>query len=282
MYITIQFKTIRFACTILFVLLVCFIVSASSVFQQEKPNPQTSSTSHTIRNTSSQRIRQSSVQLSLPFGTGPDQKSLNYVHCGQEFHQNTYSDSTDFEIILLHGAKYSKDDWVTSGILNDLCLQGGKHISVTAVDLSVRADGDGFRDAFDALVQSGVLCGKPVVVVSPSASGKAMVSLAVHASGRGDISDLKHMIRAWIPVASPSVLALKDSSVLGSYSKAAVPILAIHGDQDGMGRKVSSTLVREANAKSLELKGGHAVYLDSPRDFVRVILSFINADMLYD
>jgi pimeloyl-ACP methyl ester carboxylesterase len=115
-----------------------------------------------------------------------------------------------------------------------------------------------------------------VVLVSPSASGKAIVSLATRAEMQGDISDLKDMIQAWIPVASASVLGVKEDSVLESFSRAVIPIVSIHGDQDAMGRKVTAKLVQTAGAKGVELKGGHAVYLDSPHDFTQVIIRFLN------
>jgi hypothetical protein len=272
MYIIIQRKTAAFASMTLSLVLFVYLALSTLTLSQEIPQIE-SNTSNTF---SPHKISNySTVPLSFPFGTGSDRKSLNYVHCGKRFTRSTLTEK-DSEIILLHGAKYSKDDWVDSGILNELCLQGGQHISVMALDLSVASDGEGFRDAFHALVQGGVLCGKPVVVVSPSASGKAIVSLAVRAESQQDISDLKHMIRAWIPVASASVLSVKDDSVLESFSRAAIPILSIHGDQDTMGKKVTAKLVQKVGAKGMELKGAHAVYLDSPHDFVRAIVNFLN------
>mmetsp|Transcript_4230 Transcript_4230/g.8087 ORF Transcript_4230/g.8087 Transcript_4230/m.8087 type:complete len:276 (-) Transcript_4230:1406-2233(-) len=266
--ITIQLKTAVFACmTLLIGIFILYYVALANL-----KTASSSSSSDPF----SLKISYSTVQLTLPFGTGSDNKSLNYVHCGNIFTRSTITDK-DIEILLLHGAKYSKDDWAHSGILNELCLEGGTHISVTALDLSVASHGDGFRDAFDALVQGEVLCGKPVVVVSPSASGKAIVSLANRAEIQGDISDLKHMIKTWIPVASPSVLAVKDDSVLENFSRAVIPIVSIHGDQDVMGKKVTAKLVQTAGAKGVELKGGHAVYLDSPHDFVQVIIHLWNS-----
>lgn len=269
MYIIIQRKTATFATsmTLSIVLLIFLALSTFTLSQKNTKSESGDSFSH--------EIKYSTVPLSLPFGTGSDRKSLNYVHCGKKFTRSTLT-KEDCEILLLHGAKYNKDDWVHSGILNDLCLRGGRHTSVVALDLSVASDGEGFRDAFDALVQGGVLCNKRVVVISPSASGKAIVSLAKSAESQGDISDLKHMIRSWIPVASASVLAVKDVNVLESFSRAVIPILSIHGDQDAMGKQVTAKLVQAAAAKGTELKGAHAVYLDSPHDFVRVVMNFLN------
>jgi len=189
-------------------------------------------------------------------------------------------------MILLHGAKYTKEDWSTSGILDDICIKGAAGggdsdsggFSITALDLSVKADGDGFIDAFDALVNQGVLSGKPLVVISPSASGKSIVSLGASAMNPMTSSSakavLKKMIKVWIPVASPAVLSVKEDGVLRSFSSLGIEILAINGDGDGMGKRVTQRLV-QVGAKGVELKGGHAVYLDSPNEFVETVLSFM-------
>jgi len=219
----------------------------------------------------------SSVRLSLPYGKGIDKKSLEYIHCGTKFTKSSFTKS-DSELILLHGRKFTKEDWSSSGILADICSKGAQHISVTAIDLSVTADGLGFRDAFDALIEGKAISGNPVVVISPSASGRAIVSMGTIAAESGDYSTLKSIIKVWIPVASPAVLSVRDDAALAAFSLAAIPVLAINGDKDEMGKKVTKKLESAAHAKGVQLKGGHAVYLDSPRFFVDIVMRILSGN----
>jgi pimeloyl-ACP methyl ester carboxylesterase len=154
-------------------------------------------------------------------------------------------------------------------------------VSVTALDLSVQADGQGLKSAFDALVQENVLSGKPVVVVSPSASGKSIVSMVSSSSSSSSQSKtnqslLKDVVKVWMPVASSAVLKVKKDDEFKIFTKLNIPILAMNGDRDEMGQRVTKKLVDVANAKGVSMKGGHPCYLDSPIVFVDVILSFLH------
>eukprot|EP00980_Cylindrotheca_fusiformis_P010408 scaffold2315_cov113-Cylindrotheca_fusiformis.AAC.1 len=50
-------------------------------------------------------------------------------------------------------------------------------------------------------------------------------------------------------------------------------VFAINGDGDKKGGKVSSTLKDSVGAKTLELEGGHSVYLDSPVPFSDAVVT---------
>ena len=221
-----------------------------------------------INKTTNSFIRSSTI-LKLPNGGGENKKSLEYIHCGEKNPEG----SKKMEIILLHGAKFTKEDWVTSGILERICLH--ERTSVVAMDLSVRADGKGFRDAVSGLVDEGILSGDPFTVVSPSASGKAIVSLGSEVFADGGLGSL---IKFWVPVASPAVLSANDSD-LKTFPKEGIKILAIHGNNDTMGKKVTKKLEDVAGAKGVELSGGHPVYLDSPHEFVETVLTFLNGQL---
>ncbi len=239
------------------------VVSPAAVTLQNSEPPNSKSTEE-----------RSSVQLTLPYGKGEKKMSLEYVHCGPKY-SNRSSNSKEkepIEFVLLHGAKFTKENWVDSGILEEFCIKGS--VSAVAIDLSVQSDGDGFQDAIRALVDGGVLSGKPVTVISPSASGKAIVSLGSKAIHNDKI--LRGLIKFWIPVASPAVLSIKDENVLKSFSAAGVQILAINGDKDNMGKKVTKRLETSSKAEGSELSGGHPVYLDSPHEFVDVVLNFVS------
>ena len=145
-------------------------------------------------------------------------------------------------------------------------------MSVSALDLPVRADGLELESAFDALVKEDVLSGNPVIVVTPSASGKSIVSLVTE----GNTLVLKKIVRAWMPVASNAVLGVKDDEAFQIFSELDISILAMNGDKDLMGRDVTKKLVEVAGAKGVEMEGSHPCYLDSPTYFVDTIISFIN------
>lgn len=275
-------KKVFFGCTLFITILAISVLSHASEtpsLEDSNYSPSASSLTSAPRKQSepiANSTNQSSVRLTMPNGKGEDGKSLEYIHCGPKYATTTKSmDNGNMEFILLHGAKFTKEDWATSGILDEICLEGG--ISAVAVDLSVRADGDGFRDAFRALVDGGILSGKPLTVISPSASGKAIVSLGSKAID--DVNVLKDLIKIWIPVASPAVLSVKDDAALKSFSAAGIEILAIHGDKDAMGEKVTKRLEDVVGAKSVELSGGHPVYLDSPHEFVETVLNFVKGQL---
>ena len=181
------------------------------------------------------------------------------------------------ELVLLHGAAFTKENWISSEILEMLCDLNNDtdqgNLSVTAWDLPVSSDGSDLASAFDAMVSKSFLSGRAVTIISPSASGKAMVSLAQMKSANTS-NDLARISKAWIPVASGSVLSAEESVIL-QYKLAGIPILAIHGDKDKMGAKVTQKLQVQVDAKGVELEGRHPVYLDSPEEFVQEVMQFL-------
>ena len=197
--------------------------------------------------------------------------SLEYYHCGP------HPDESTTELVLLHGAAFTKEDWKKCGVLEKMCDlnndEEGGDITLTALDLPVSATGEELVAVYDALVEKGVLSGRPVVVLTPSASGKAVVTLAA------DETKLVHVLKGWIPVAPPAVKQASDTT-FASFNKLSLPVLAIYGDKDQMGKNVSDKLVTLANAKSVELEGAHPVYLDSPDEFVQEILQFLEEEQL--
>jgi hypothetical protein len=180
-------------------------------------------------------------------------KNIPYYHCsGSQQH-----------LVLLHGAKFTKEDWKTSGILDKLCHYPG--LSVVALDLPVSA---GHQELIELLstMQNEKLLSVPVALVTPSASGKTITDWIM----TGNVSHLPNYISKWIPVAAGSVSSATDEQV-SSLSKT-LPIFAIYGNRDRMGKKTTERLQSLAGAKTLELEGGHPCYLDSPAAFVAAVL----------
>lgn len=205
-------------------------------------------------------------------------EQISYYHCGPPFGRMTQDQQYQYqssgqsfkELLLLHGAAFSKETWKETGILQQLCQADGS-LSVTAVDLSVKSTGDKLIALLNGLKQEGIISGNPLVIVSPSASGKAISTLADRIDG---ISLKKHM-KGWIPVACSSVLKIREGAI-SEFVHQEVPVLAIYGDQDAMGKKASQKLKSIANAEVLELPGQHPVYLDSPQEFVNFLILFVN------
>ncbi len=230
-------------------------------------------------------IKAEEVQMTLSRHTGNDSKSLSYYHCGERFQENTITPE-DTEIILLHGAKFTKENWMESNILQKLCLMGNDNpsengrMSIVALDLSVRADYTGLLIAFKALSAEGVISGKPAVIVTPSASGKSITSLLPMDDKASKVA--KSMLKVWMPVASPAVLGVKDVESFKSFKEMGIPILAMNGDHDEMGKKVTKKLVEFADAKGVQMKGGHPCYLDSPEYFVETVLAFLRDSEVVD
>ena len=222
-------------------------------------------------------------------------KTLSYYHCGPlpssaaaaaaaaaAYDDDKSLDINMSELVLLHGAAFTKEEWKTSNILQMFCEINNEEdegdLSILALDLPVTADGTELGLAFDSLVSGRVLTGRPVTIITPSASGKSVLSLGEmnSSSGSGNSNELlTRIIKAWIPVASFAVLKASESTLV-KYKNANIPILSIHGDKDEAGKKVTERLKEVSNANGVELGGRHPVYLDSPEEFVQEVMQFLD------
>lgn len=184
--------------------------------------------------------------------------NVPYYHCDNK---------NGVSLVLLHGAKYTKEDWLNSGILFDLCQAS---LQVVALDLSVKATHSDLQHILDQLA-ARKLIQLPITLVTPSASGFAVVDWIQHA---GQAQELDHYVRTWVPVASLSVRTASPEA-LSALTKTNVQIFAMHGDLDLPGKKSSELLQQYSGARVQELPGGHPFYLDSPKLFVQTILAYI-------
>ncbi len=141
--------------------------------------------------------------------------------------------------------------------------------TVIALDFPVSTDYSGLIRVLDDLTTDG-LVSTPVTVVTPSASGYSVVSWIIN----GDVSQIPNYISEWVPVASSSLVYASDDQITALKGLSGLRILAINGNDDSAGGKYSARLEDLAGATAVELTGRHAVYLQSPDDFVQTILSF--------
>jgi hypothetical protein len=206
------------------------------------------------------QIKSSSSLKSRPIQKGTMPTS------GVEYYQCLTVDepsSSSIHLLLLHGSKFTKEDWKTSGILQQFCSIPGW--TVTAFDLSVSADARVFQ-ALLGEYQRTMRYRNQLSVVTPSASGRVITDWIMN----GNVAELSSYLHTWIPVAAGSVHSLSEPQL--QIIPPALDILAIYGDKDTkMGHDTSMKLQRWASATSVELKGSHPVYLDSPDEFVQVI-----------
>jgi len=216
---------------------------------------------------------------------------IHYLHCRRALN----IDNIDgLELLMLHGAAFTADTWKTSGILTKLCASAPKSSirSLTALDLDVSSDGTRLKHVFDALSNraTAVLSGERVVLVSPSASGKAVIDLAELAfrqsnikadeSDNNDTSNpgqfLTQIIKGWIPVACFAINTA-GTETLEMFPKSGIPVMGIYGSKDGMGKRVTEKLVQHAGAVGHEIEGSHPCYLDSPDDFMDLVRLFVDS-----
>jgi hypothetical protein len=202
-----------------------------------------------------------------------DANGVAYYHCPAVGDND--STTEEYDIVLCHGSSFTKENWKKVGILDQFCAV--PRVSVTALDLDNGSDHTDLKNVLDALVQQQRIR-KPVVLVTPSASGYTIVDWLLSADGANEMALLPSYVATWVPVAPVSLTLATDDQITQGLATggAAVRILAIYGDQDTGGSRLSARLLRLLpNTKVVELSGGHPVYLDSPDEFVQTILGFL-------
>jgi hypothetical protein len=222
------------------------------------------------RHNSGARIKTKMTTKSVAIETGRTAHGIDYYQCNNNNNEDGGGSSETREnqqLVLLHGSKFTKEDWKTSGILQDLCSSG---FVVSAVDLPVQATYDDLQTLLRDVTRDGR--DLPVAgLVTPSASGRAITDWAM----TGDVLDLPRYVRWWVPVAAGSVHQLTTEQ-LQSLSSTSMNILSIYGDQDRyLGHDTSAKLQQWSGAVSVELPGRHPCYLDSPEQFVDVLAKTI-------
>jgi pimeloyl-ACP methyl ester carboxylesterase len=175
--------------------------------------------------------------------------------------------SSSHSIVLLHGSALTKEDWRTSGIIGLTC----PHTNVLALDLSTSADSIRLRSILDTLHNSKIITLPQVTLVTPSASGRTMVDWLL----RGQADSMPDYMTTWVPVAvgrlSSTHIAIEQIEAMVGF----IEVLAIYGDRDTSGGRLSAKLGTLIGATVVELPGGHPVYLESPNEFVANILEFV-------
>ncbi|CAL9704872.1 unnamed protein product [Knipowitschia caucasica] len=175
-------------------------------------------------------------------------------------------------VLLLHGIRFSSENWLNIGTLETLAKAGCRCV---AVDLP----GLGRSKAAEPPVATGQLAPgqflrslceslglAPVVIVSPSLSGMYSLPFLMQHSA---------MVRAFVPVAP----ICTDKFTAEQYQSVKVPSLIVYGDQDTqLGEASLHNLQHLTNHRVLVMKGaGHPCYLDDPDTWHKGLVDFTSA-----
>jgi hypothetical protein len=196
-------------------------------------------------------------------------------------------------LLLFHGAAFTRQNWKDSGILKLLCAlesndtPSDAHIkndkaastftllNVYAFDLPVSASAHDLKALLDAMQLQGMVSLPVHAVVTPSASGKMVVEWDPLRDA--SLPALSTYAALWMPIASPAVKSVQhpDQQFPRQFEK--VTVVPVYGNQDEGGKRTMTLLAQHVPESDLvELAGRHPCYLDSPADFVRLLLDKLN------
>ncbi|KAG7339089.1 hypothetical protein IV203_025819 [Nitzschia inconspicua] len=249
--------------TVIGVTVLLFLYMHSLSQQQRINQPQNVNKQQQQKQQHQQQQQQQGISRMNSIQQGRTETGVEYYHCRPVKDDETKPTQ---HLILLHGSRFSKEDWKTSGILQQFCSIPG--LTVSALDFSVASTHKDFRRLMD---ESSLFTPPVTAVVTPSASGQIVTEWMTN----GHITKMPLYMHTWIPVAVGSVHSTTQTQ-LQDLKGTGVDILAIYGDQDRVaGHDTSMLLQKWAGATTVELNGGHPCYLDSPDEFVQVIQSHL-------
>ncbi len=174
-------------------------------------------------------------------------------------------DPSGLPVLLLHGARYTSETWKS---LKTLDVLAGAGFHAFALDLpgygrsevSPLGPEEFLGEAIAALRLDSA------VIVSPSMSGQFSFPLLIRSPEK---------VAGFVPVAPAG-----SERYLRLLKKVKVPTLVVWGEKDEiipMQKSDALTAVLE-DAKRVILKGaGHPCYVDSPEEFHRELLSFLQS-----
>lgn len=174
-------------------------------------------------------------------------------------------------VLLLHGIRFSSENWLNIGTLDTLAKAGCRCVAIDLPGLGRSKDAEAPAPVgqlapgqFLRHVCEGLNLA-PVLIISPSLSGMySLPFLMQHPS----------MVRAYVPVAP----ICTEKFTAEQYQSVKVPSLIVYGDQDSQLGAVSlNNLKNLANHSVVVMKGaGHPCYLDDPDTWHKALLDFIS------
>lgn len=173
--------------------------------------------------------------------------------------------SYSLSVLLLHGMRFSKENWKTLGTLDTLLESGYRAI---AVDLPGYGDSEQSPDLSNEEFLRQFMTKldlESTVIVSPSMSGGFAIPVVF--SGRPVLS-------GWVPISPVSI----SSHKLEEYQSLQLPVLAVYGENDNQFRsQVEKYLGSIPGVRMKMIEGGsHPCYLDSPDVWHQSLLHFLS------
>ncbi|KAL8562973.1 hypothetical protein ACOMHN_004665 [Nucella lapillus] len=175
-------------------------------------------------------------------------------------------------VLLLHGAAFSSKDWRDIKTLQHLAVWGYRAVAVDLPGGHGKSTGTvetGKEEEFmTALVKT--LGGTPVVIVSPSLSGKFSLPYLFSDAA---LKSATPRAAAFVPVAPVSTGVLK-----ANYPKSQIPTLLVIGDKDSkLGPKSREDLHALPKVQIAVIpKAKHACYMDQPAAFHNLLYHFLH------
>jgi len=184
------------------------------------------------------------------------EKKLHFLEAG---------DPAGLDVLLLHGARFDSETWRGLSTL-DLLAKAGFH--VIALDLpgygrSEVSPLDPEVFLAEAMPALGL---ESAVIVSPSMSGQYSFPLLIRSPEK---------VAGFVPIAPAG-----SDRYLRLLKRVKVPTLVVWGEKDEIipMEKSDALVAVLEDAKRVILKGaGHPCYVDSPEEFHRELLSFLES-----
>jgi pimeloyl-ACP methyl ester carboxylesterase len=184
------------------------------------------------------------------------EKKLHYLEAGSP---------SGTAVLLLHGARFDSDTWLSLGTLDVLAKAGFRAIALDLPgygrsEVSPLAPELFLGEAISAL---GL---ESAVIVSPSMSGQYSFPLLIRSPGKA---------AGFVPVAPAG-----SDKYLRLLKKVKVPTLVVWGEKDEIipMEKSDALVAVLEDAKRVILKGaGHPCYVERPKEFHEELLRFLES-----
>lgn len=172
-----------------------------------------------------------------------------------------------FPVLLLHGMRFSSQNWKSIGTLQFLRKSGYFPVAVDLPQYGKTTEAySGLKENFLPELIAALPHTKKPVLVSPSMSGMYAIPYVLnHASE----------LRGFIPIAPVNHHTEDD------FKKVSLPTLIIYGGDDTTGKKTSLLLGNIPSSRIEEIpEVGHAAYLEDTAQFHALLKKFL--DEIYE
>jgi abhydrolase domain-containing protein 14 len=194
---------------------------------------------------------------------GPELESHEIEVAGSPVHYLAYGPADGVPVVLLHGGRFTSEDWRRSRTLVVLAEAGYRAMAVDLPGYGESPMGQlGPDDMLPGILPK--LCKRRPVVVSPSFSGRVTFPL---------LTTHPDALAGWVAVAPIPVKKYADK-----LNRVTTPTLIVWGEEDTRVPPAQADLMlsQMPNARKVIIKGArHACYLDIPSKFNRALLDFL-------